>query len=250
MGLFSKKKKPSPAEIAAQEQAEQQRIAQAAAALREREVAAAREAKEKERQREEKTFGNIEAKKKDIKMLENAITAFEADRKKEALLAIKAKKEKKLNAAQIHMRNAKRLEGRIKNYQARIQQNQSQLDALEDAASMIDNYQGMKKFNEDIKESTLDVNEVEEKLQDMREVMSEVQAVNDAYLVDAEMHKPAYDNEEALADLEAEFADELEEPEVVNIPSVPGTVPKMPTPASAMEDEDEEIRKLEADVGL
>lgn len=250
MGLFSKKKKPSAAEIAAQQQAEQQRIAQAAAELRNKEEAMAREAREKERQREERTFANIEAKKKDIKMLEDAVTSFEAERKREALLAIKAKKEKKVNEAQIHMRNAKRLETRIKNYQVRIQQNHSQLDALEDAASMFDSFQGVKKFNNDMKESTIDVNDVDEKLQDMREVMGSVQAVNDAFLVDAEMHKPAYDNEDALAELEAEFADDIDQSDTVNIPSVPGTLPKMPAAASAVEDEDEEIRKLEADVGL
>lgn len=250
MGLFSRKKKPSPEEIAAQQQAEQQRIAQAAAALKEREEAAAREVKEKERQREEKTFANIEAKKKDIRMLEGAITAFEADRKKEALLAIKAKKEKKLSEAQIHMRNAKRFETRIKNYQARIQQNQSQLDALEDAANMIDQYQGVKQFNKDMQDYTLDVHGVEENLQDMREAMSGVQAVNDAFRVDADMNKPAYDEDETFADFEAEFADDVEESETVKIPSVPGTVPKTPAPASALEDEDDEIRKLEADVGL
>eukprot|EP00177_Eucheuma_denticulatum_P006269 GFKZ01011436.1.p1 GENE.GFKZ01011436.1~~GFKZ01011436.1.p1 ORF type:complete len:252 (+),score=72.31 GFKZ01011436.1:440-1195(+) len=251
MGLFSRKKKPSAAEIAAAQQAEQQRQAQAAADAKAKKEAADRAEREKVRAREDKTLNDITAKRKDIDQLERAVVTFEQDRKKEATLAIKAKREKRVNQASIHLRNAKRLETKIKQYQVRISQNQSQLDALEDAHFNLDGANAIKTFNQNMEGLKQDVGEVDQQLQDMRETMDDVTAVNQALEGDVNLYGSAVDNEDELAALEAEFADQLGDTTAADIPAVPGTVPTMPPPqASAAADEDEEIRKLEAGVGL
>lgn len=250
MGLFSKKKKPSASDEAAAQAARAQAAAAQASAAQAAKEAQARAAANTKKSQEERTLANITAKRTDIKQLQRALDGFDEERRREAGLAIKAKNEKKINVAKAHMRNAARLKQRIAQYETRIVQNQTQLDALEDTASNVQAVDQMQDFNQNMQGMQQDPDQINDTLQNMRDVMDGVNDVNLTLQADAQLNKGIYDTDDVLGDLaelEAEFADDTP---VQQIPSVPGEVPKMPTAAAPAASEEEEIRRLEADIGI
>lgn len=249
MGLFSKKKKSSGADEAAAQAARAQAAALQAAAAQAAKDAQAREAADAKKAKEERTLANISAKRTDISQLQRALNGFEEQRRQEAALAIKAKNEKKINVAKAHLRNANRLKQRIAQYDTRIIQNQGQLDALEDAAFNVQGLDNMQSFTHNMEGQQQDPDQINETLQDMRDVMAGVNDVNLTLQADAQMNKGIYDTDDVLGDLE-DLENEFGEETPLEIPSVPGEKPQMPTAANPAASEEEEIRRLEADIGI
>lgn len=264
MGLFSKKKKekksaassaPPAAPVVQNAPAAIPPVTAAAAPApphsSPREMAAKAAADEEER-KERKILADITAKRKDIQQLQRALNGFEEERRREAALSKKAREQKKENEARSHLRNATRLKKRMEQYEQRVITNQTQLDALEDAAFQRQGIQNISNFTENIGEMQQDPDQIDDTLAKMREAMDGVNEGNLAFQADSNMNQSAYDTEDLdaqFAALDAEFADEEPEPTAV-IPSVPGTVPKMPQSANPISQEDEEIRQLEAGIAL
>lgn len=249
MGLFSKKKKPSASDEAALQAARAQAAAAQASAAQAAREASARAAANDKKAKEERTLSNITAKRTDIAQLQRALNGFEEERRREASLAIKAKNEKKINVAKAHLRNSNRLKQRIAQYETRIVQNQSQLDALEDAAFNEQGIDSMQNFTANMDGLQQDPDQINETLQDMRDVMSGVNDVNLTFQADAQMNKGIYDTDDVLGDLD-DLENEFAEDTPLEIPSVPGEKPQMPTAPTPAASEEEEIRRLEADIGI
>lgn len=256
MGLFGKKKKQAAADEAAAAVARQQAAAAAAAAQHQAQVAAAeaeRKAKaEAEKSKEEQAMANITAKRQDIKQLERALAGFEADHKRLTALALKARQEKRVNDMKTHMRAATRIKNRINQYNNAVIKNQEQLDALEDVSFMNQNNEKTNVFVGNMQGMAVDAEKYEENLQDMREQMDAVNDLKDISQADANLSKTAYDEEEYMAELDALEAEQSAAGAASEIPAVPGNLPKMPVAAAPTTtlSEEEEIRKLEAGIGM
>lgn len=278
MGLFSRKKKPTQAEqqaAAAAQAAQQAAAAQAAhqaAAARAKaqhdaaaQQAAAQAAQRKAvadelRGKEDKSLVDISAKRKQIVQLEGAISRFEDERKLAVQAAVKARHAKRDAEMKAQLRNVKRLEARSKQYQNQIVMAQQQLDALEDAASQRRILQDNKDFVQNIDDMKLDEEEVGEALQDMRDALQNVNDVNLTVQADAKLNSSMYDMDDAEAELDALELELGAEPTDA-IPNVPGEVPTLPAPmpsatskqpsaSTITQSEEEEIRRLEADIAL
>lgn len=268
MGIFNRGKKKAAAEAAEKERLAQIAAEEKAAA----EASAAQRHVEVERSKEDKGLTAITAKRKDIAQLERALQRFEDERKTAGQAAIRARQNKKDAEMKSHLRNATRLKKRIEQYTNQVNLAQQQLDTLEDAMLHRQNFKETKAFKDDVTEMKLDAEEVDTAIQDMREAIESVNEVTLTVQADSELNKNAYDidTEAALDDLEAEFAEEATDA----IPNVPGEVPKMPSVSTAgpatvaagaavapaavapaassslNQSEEEEMRRLEAEIAL
>lgn len=255
MGLFSRKKKPSPdvpsaashSAQAARQAASQQAASQQAAAQQAAEQTAKKAADQRKISEEESTMKKIADKRKDILQLERALVGFEAERNKLLRLALKARREEKENEKMAHMRAAKRLATRIKRYQDTVVSNQTQLDALEDAAFLNENANKNKGFVTDLTELAVDRDEIDNDIQDMRDAISGVNEVNLTFEADASMNKGIYEDEDAMLELD-ELESKMAKDAASQIPSVPGTTPAMPAAAPVNASEEDEIRQLELEL--
>lgn len=251
---FGKKKARKAAEAAAEEEKARLEAARAAVAKAEAE----KKSQEVEaRQREDRLVNDISAKRKEIDQLVGAIDGFH----KRLQMAVRnlqaAKKANKKAEAAVHLRSAKALEKRIKDYEIRIGRAQDQLTTLEDTASLRHAHDSNKHFTESVKHGQLDKDEVENVLQDMRETMDKTNDVNLAIHADHNLHGTTIDDadmDDEIGRLAAEYGvEDIEEKATTKIPSVPGTIPVMPGAASATAAEDkeeEEIRRLEESMGM
>lgn len=267
MGLFSRKKKVSreasaeadaaaAAASAAAIKAEQDR---ALKARLDAEATAKKRAADEARRKDEKTLADITTKRKEIKELEKAMQRFEDERNEAMRSAVKAKGLKRDTEMKSHLRNATRLKNRIAQYQNQVNLAQQMLDALEDAAMQRQNLDSTTAFVDNLNEIKIDSETVENKLQDMREVIQGVNEVNLTVQADAELNKNAYDLDEAMDELDALEA-EIGQEATQSIPNVPDKAPVMPTipagaPAAAASSsisasEEEEMRRLEADIAI
>lgn len=270
MGLFSRKKKPTAAglqaeqaaqaaqaavatqaaaaAVAAQQQAQAQRVAA--------EDAARQAAASDQRRTEEKILADITTKRKHITQLERAVSRFEDERKQAVGAAIRARNAKKDSEMKAQLRNVKRLEARSKQYQTQIVMAQQQLDALEDVASQRRILQDNKDFGKLLGEVSVDADEVQDAFQDMREAIQNVNDVGLTVQADSQLNGSMYDMDDADAELNA-LAAEYEDDVTTTIPNVPGEVPnvpvvkpQMPSSSTVTQSEEEEIRRLEADIAF
>lgn len=256
MGLFSRKKKPAAAEEAPRAQAPQAAVAtrnaqqvQQVHHAQQAQEAAKKAAEQQKIAEEERTMKKIADKRTDIKQLERALGGFEAERNRLKQLALKARQEGKENEMKAHMRAATRLQQRIKRYQDMVINHQTQLDALEDAAFNKEGVQKTKAFVEDMDELAVDRDEIDKNLEDMREAIAGVNDVNLTFEADSSMNKGIYDDEDAMAELDALEAQQAQGA-ASEIPAVPGETPTMPVAQAANASEEEEIRKLEAELAM
>lgn len=227
----------------------------------------ARKAEEKkvaadsERSRSDKLIADIAAKRKQITQIESALHRFEEEHRLAAMAAIRAKKENKMVEVKSHMRNVTRLKTRIAQYQNQVVNAQTQLDALEDVALQRESQKNNQAFVANLGDVKVDADSVENTLQDMRETLESVNEVSNVVQADMNLNKNAYDDDLAMEELEALEAQYTEEASQ-GIPSVPQVVPNMPAAAAAAptkvpssmvvlnDKEEEEMRKLEADMAL
>lgn len=255
MGLFSRKKNKAQAALeaeaaAAERLAAQRRAAEQAATQLAAQQAAERKAKaDREREKEDKIMSNTTAKRKQIEQLERAIKRFEEERAQEAGLALAAQKAKKKSEALRHAQKAKRLKDRIENYDHQLSMLNDQLVALENTGTNNNFIVQMKETTELMNEVKIDADVVSDTLQDMRESLQAAQDVQDTIKADANMYGPSADAEDLLDELAEEFETE------VSIPDVPVENPVMPGPArvtskTPAETEEDEMRRLEADIAL
>lgn len=266
MGLFSRKKKekvPAPAAArpvgaapappqAAPSAPPAVPVAHAAVNAPTPRELAAKAAADAEERRERKILADITAKRKDIEQLQRALNGFEEERRREAALAKKANQDGKKTEAKAHLRNATRLKNRMAQYEQQVITNQTQLDALEDAAFQRQGIQKISDFTDNIESMKQDPEQIDDTLAKMREAMAGVNEGNLAFQADANLNQSAYetdDLEAELAALDEEFGTTEAQPTAA-LPSVPGTLPTMPDTSAAMSKEDEEIRQLEAGIML
>lgn len=259
MGLFSRRNKKSEAEAraaemaAAQQRAAQQAVAEQMAAQQAAAKAAAakKAAADQERAKEEKIMANTTAKRRQIEVLERAIKRFEKERAEEARMALAAQKAKNKNEARRHADKAKRLKDRIESHDNQIRVLQQQLYALEDTGAHLNHINQMTETTSVINDVKIDADTVSDALQDMRESVQAAQDVQDTLKADANLYGAQEDPEDLLAELAEEYGDDVTE----SIPSVPDENPKMPAAAQAasktpVDAEEDEIRRLEADIAL
>lgn len=168
MGLFSRKKKTSavapgsdPAALTAGPSAPA--------------VDAGDAEKDQKLGREERMLAEITAKRRNIKMMEVAVSNIES-KYREATLAV-SNAEKELEA---RSRDARRLKTCIEHYKKQILVEQQQLDNLEDESAFAHQHEANMAFKRDLEQYNINFEDVDDALRDMRAAIAASQNEKDA----------------------------------------------------------------------